>query len=353
MNSIDYLIVGGGIAGLTIADILENKEQKIIIVDQWMEGTASLQSAGVINPVTGMRFVKSWNFEEIQKSFLYFYSGLEQKLKIRFIRTCKLIQLLKNPDEENRWMSRTAETEYASYVSDLCESPPGGIRQTENDSYAVLKNVHLIDVDQLMNHWMDYFKKKSIFVQQKFDLSELIRTPQALMWNKYHISKGIIFCEGYRILENPFFNWLPIYKLKGEYTQFYSEELKLEHIYKSEYSIVPLSENKYWCGSNFSLEDSSLNCTETEMYKQSEFLKKQLNAPFEILSHGYGIRPSTKDRRPIAGRHSEDPRLAVLTGFGTKGYSLAPYCAKYLADHLLGKASIPYSISCDRFKGVI
>lgn len=69
MRSIDFLIVGSGIAGLTVADHLENENQSFLIVDPFLEGHASQQSSGVINPITGRRFVKSWYYEIIKIIF--------------------------------------------------------------------------------------------------------------------------------------------------------------------------------------------------------------------------------------------------------------------------------------------
>ena len=73
MQEIDYLIVGSGIAGLCVAECLNAETKSFLIIDKQLPGAASIVSSGLINPVTGKRFVKSWNFNEIEASFRTFY----------------------------------------------------------------------------------------------------------------------------------------------------------------------------------------------------------------------------------------------------------------------------------------
>jgi glycine/D-amino acid oxidase-like deaminating enzyme len=41
------------------------------------------------------------------------------------------------------------------------------------------------------------------------------------------------------------------------------------------------------------------------------------------------------------GRHSEFENVFVIAGLGTKGASLAPYCARILANAIINDAPIP------------
>ena len=66
MDSIDYLIVGSGIAGLSMAEFLEFNNQKFILVNQYLDGNASRQSSGVINPITGKEEAVSFGVRRIK-----------------------------------------------------------------------------------------------------------------------------------------------------------------------------------------------------------------------------------------------------------------------------------------------
>jgi len=53
---VDFLIVGQGLAGSLMAWELMQRGKTVLIVDNGLEN-ASRVAAGLINPVTGMRFV--------------------------------------------------------------------------------------------------------------------------------------------------------------------------------------------------------------------------------------------------------------------------------------------------------
>ena len=61
-NNLDFLIVGQGIAGSLLAWHLLRLGASIIVIDDNHAGAASLVAAGIINPISGIRMVPSWEF---------------------------------------------------------------------------------------------------------------------------------------------------------------------------------------------------------------------------------------------------------------------------------------------------
>ena len=59
----DILIIGQGLAGTMLAWELERAGIAFEIADCGHEGAASAVAAGIINPITGRRLVKSWRYE--------------------------------------------------------------------------------------------------------------------------------------------------------------------------------------------------------------------------------------------------------------------------------------------------
>ncbi|MDO9039733.1 MAG: FAD-dependent oxidoreductase, partial [Lutibacter sp.] len=78
-------------------------------------------------------------------------------------------------------------------------------------------------------------------------------------------------------------------------------------------------------------------------------LKSVIDVPFEIVEHIAGIRPTVKDRRPLAGKHPKHQNLAVLNGLGTRGVMIAPTLVKELYDHLENGIALDQEISIARF----
>ena len=93
---VDFLIVGQGLAGTLLANRLLSEGKTVQIVAD-TEGGASNIAAGVINPVTGRRIVKSWRYEEFYLAAKTVYQDLEKEYHIKvwhdfnILRTLKLV----------------------------------------------------------------------------------------------------------------------------------------------------------------------------------------------------------------------------------------------------------------------
>jgi S-adenosylmethionine synthetase len=66
-------------------------------------------------------------------------------------------------------------------------------------------------------------------------------------------------------------------------------------------------------------------------------LEELVSFPFQIISQEWGMRPTTRDRKPIMGAHPEDPSVIIFNGLGTKGVSLSPYLSPNLVAWLEGE----------------
>ena len=74
-----------------------------------------------------------------------------------------------------------------------------------------------------------------------------------------------------------------------------------------------------------------------------------IDGSYEVLEHVVGIRPTTKDRRPILGKHEQEHNMYLFNGLGSKGVLIAPYFSKIMADFILNNTVIDNEISTNRF----
>ena len=65
MATSDYLIVGHGIAGALLGYFLEQEGARCLYLDAPQQKAATQVAAGIINPITGRRFVKSWRGDDL------------------------------------------------------------------------------------------------------------------------------------------------------------------------------------------------------------------------------------------------------------------------------------------------
>ena len=69
----------------------------------------------------------------------------------------------------------------------------------------------------------------------------------------------------------------------------------------------------------------------------------------ELIDHTAGVRPASRDRRPIIGTVKDHSRLAVLNGLGARGVLLAPWSAQHLIAHLFDGAALDPEVDAKRF----
>ena len=68
-----------------------------------------------------------------------------------------------------------------------------------------------------------------------------------------------------------------------------------------------------------------------------------------VLDQRAALRPSTKYKRPLVGRHPLDHRHAVFSGLGTKGALQGPWTSHQIAEHLVNGAEIDPEIAIVRW----
>ena len=84
MNELDYIVVGLGIAGISICEQLEKNNKRYVAFDSG-NYTSTIVSAGVINPVVLKRFTPVWNAKEHVSTSISFYKKLIKKTSNSFI----------------------------------------------------------------------------------------------------------------------------------------------------------------------------------------------------------------------------------------------------------------------------
>ena len=61
---LDYIIVGQGLGGTLLSFLLTERDKSHLVYDNNHHHAASLIAAGVVNPITGRKYVKSWRIED-------------------------------------------------------------------------------------------------------------------------------------------------------------------------------------------------------------------------------------------------------------------------------------------------
>jgi glycine oxidase len=346
MIEVDFLLVGQGLAGSVLASNILQNNRSLAVVDLGFGESASRQATGLINPITGRRFVKSWKIDEIFPFAQKYYEELEVLLETKFYKRTSLIKVLNNIEQQNDFAVKCLEEEYKNYLAqDIIKFD----EQFQNPFACVkIEPVLQIDVNLLLEAFHAYLKKKASFLAENFN-HELLQIKDHCFVYKNFQAKHLIFAEGFYIANNPFFNYLPHKFAKGEAVIFKSAQLKLSSVLGSHINICPLGNDLYYAGASYNWSDNSLESTEEKKAWLIEKLDESIKCTYEVLAFKVGVRPTVIDRRPLIGAHPQHPNMFVFNGMGTKGLSLAPYFGKELIDHILRGNAIDPEVSINRF----
>lgn len=346
----DFLIIGQGLAGTLLAHFLEQAGRKVHVADEYDERSATQVAAGIINPITGRRYVKSWRVDELIPFARETYRALELKLNISIYHERNILRALFNSREENDWLARTGEEGYSEYMLDAARPGEYAEQTVPAYSYGEVRHSAQVDVGALADAYREYLQEKKAITEERFEYEKLEMSGKGVRYGDFE-AETAVFCEGHWAGQNPFFNYLPFGGAKGEVLIVRIPGAGFEKILKHRVFIVPLKDGLYWVGSTYSWKYEDDSPTAEGRRYLEERLKDILKAPFEVVGHRAAIRPTVKDRRPFLGRHPEFPRLALFNGLGTKGASLGPFWAKHMADFLTENVKLEEEVDIRRFGG--
>lgn len=347
-STYDYLIVGQGLAGTLLAHFLLQAKKTVLLVDDHHKGAASKVAAGIINPITGRRYVKSWRIDDLLPFARQIYRQLEQQLNISFYHPNHVIRSLFNRREENDWQLRLGQEGYQKYMLAKADLGSYAEHTLPAFSYGEVQNAAQVDLGKLVSTYADHFLEQDQLIREPFDFSALAVHQHEVHYKGY-TARQLIFCEGHQAAQNPFFNYLPFGGAKGEVLIIRIPDAQFEKMLKHRVFIVPLEGNRYWVGSSYEWDYQDDQPTSAGRAFLEERLRDMLSVPFEVVAHLAAIRPTVKDRRPFLGQHPEFASLFIFNGLGTKGASLGPFWAKHMADHLVSGNPIDSAVNISRF----
>ncbi|MCK5477740.1 MAG: FAD-binding oxidoreductase [Methylococcales bacterium] len=342
---IDYLIIGQGLAGSLLAWELLQRNKKVIIVDNSKEN-ASLVAAGLINPVTGMRFVKSTNVDQLLPAAISYYHQLSQHFQQTFYVEKTLLRILRNDKELLACQKRLNQPEYLTYLSEITAASANiclttGVLKQKQTGYLLTK--------PLLTTLKEYFISVNAYVNAEVHYQEIELSP-VLNWRNIK-PQQIIFCEGHHATKNPWFSWLPFQPVKGEIITANATCQIPQNILNYGHWFIPLDSRQFRTGATFDRENLDTSIT-TKAKKTLLTSLKQIHPGItieRIINQQAGIRPTTLDKQPFIGRHPLHPELVMFNGFGAKGSLQIPWYCQCLAANLLNNVPIPDSSNILRY----
>ena len=344
---VDFLIVGHGIAGICIAEQLEQKNASFIVLDKDQSLTSSKIAAGLYNPITGRKMKRTWMAEALFPYLSTFYRSLENKLSTHFYHPKNIYRPFLSVEDQNEWIGNNLDNDpfiesiyTKSTYNDFVYDPFGGL---------LLKHAGYVDLGDLIEAHKTLLLQKEIYREEIFDHENLLLEEGKVVYEDIK-AKSIIFCDG-PLSNNPYFSWVPTAPVKGEILHIETTQPLPENIIfnRGVFILKPKKKNYYRVGSTYEWKKLDWQPTEKAREQLIQKLDDLLKADYKIIEQQAGIRPASKDRRPLIGQHPEYSNVYLFNGLGTKGVSLAPYFSKQFIDSLFSDMKINEEVNISRY----
>jgi glycine/D-amino acid oxidase-like deaminating enzyme len=345
----DYIIVGNGLAGAFLSYRLIGEGKSLVIFDDDAPDSAWKVAGGVWNALTFRRIVKGWMADEMTDEADAFYQKMQGFLKEEFYEPKQIVRIFSDIHFQNTWLSKSNSEAFSDYLSDESPKELDALPLSMPYGAGTVKKGGYVKLPIFMKALKNYLVKNSLIKNEALDFNQLNIKSGSVDYKDIK-AKAIIFCEGYKVVDNPFFKWLPMNLTKGETLRVKNPGWKFESILNNGKHLIDLKDGTMGIGATF--EWNEINCVPTEEGKKALLDHLEKNFEFkdwEVVEQKAGIRPTVSDRRPLTGVHPEYNNVYIFNGLGTKGVLIAPWMSKLMTDYLLEGKNLPKESDIHRY----
>ncbi len=327
----NYIIIGGGIAGATIAHQLDSHNLTFDLVDNNPKYNSTKVAAGFWNPIVFKRLTMSFNADVLMSLLKDYYPKVEQKLDTKFVHNTPQLKIFSTKEERHRFINKAIVSEVSQFLDDEPIEEVEGIKAPFGMGKVI--GTGFIDTVEYIEKSLKLFESNSSYINGRIDYSEIEYANEFVKFNGEKYEK-VIFCEGYHAINNPLFPELRLKPTKGELLILEIPGLSQDYAFAKSAGLIPIGNQQFLVGSTYDWEDMTEDATEAAKKKLLYNLSDFLGLDYTIIDHQAGIRPSSYDRRPIIGKSSKQGNAYIMNGLGTKGVMYAPYYSEMLIKHI-------------------
>lgn len=348
MKVFDYIIVGQGIAGTVLAFQLRLKGKRVFVIDKERDHTSSKIATGTYNPMVLKRFTPCWKVEDQLTPLFDFLDAFEISFNTSIHFPLKLWRKFASIQEQNLWLEKSDHNRLKPFMNPSFISNPH--KDIKADfGFGEVKKTGWVDFLKLISIFKQWLISEACFLDEEFNYNSMSIKQTSVIYKSICAQK-IVFCEGHRLTNNPFFNYLPLIRTKGELITVKLDGLKVKELIKSNITLLPLGNDFYKVGATFNWDDKDELCSIKAREELLSKLKELVNINPVVINHYAGLRPTVKDRRALLGAHPNHENIFVFNGLGTRGLLLSPYFAIQLIEFMEKGFALDPAVDIKRYK---
>jgi glycine/D-amino acid oxidase-like deaminating enzyme len=298
-------------------------------------------AAGLFNPITGRKFVKTWKADVLFPFLSGFYNKAEHTLGARFFHPMNIYRPFVSIEEQNEWSAKASEPDFQHFIKEVRTQTIDPDLFTDHYGGILLNQSGYLDIKTYLSSARNFFTSLGVFEESYISSLDVAGPTSDDGFRK------IILCDGLGSLTKKYFDFLPFRPVKGELLEVKSET-HLNFILNRGVFVIPINKGMLRVGSTYN-HQVNLEKTRKGRNEIINRLSQIFQPEISVHNHYVGVRPATKDRRPFLGIHPENKRWIIFNGMGSKGASLTPYLAFHLIEHLEKGRPLESAVDIKRF----
>jgi glycine/D-amino acid oxidase-like deaminating enzyme len=325
----EILIVGQGVAGTLLAWECERAGIPFAVVagGAGSRPAASRVAAGIINPVTGRRLVKSWRIDSALPAARAAYREMEAAMGARVWREMRVRRIFQDEREHRTGAEKCQRGELAPYVT-ACDADGCWIEGAAR-----------VDLPALLAAAQAHWTRQGRWRAESVDLTAATARHEL-----------VIDCRGVAGATDPLWAAVPWEFSKGETLALAVGGLPPEVIRNSGHWLLPVAAGVAWCGATHAPGELDAVPTAAARATLTESAQRLLGGQsVPVVDHTAGVRVNLRDKHPVAGRHPSVARLGLVNALGSKGALLAPMLARQWINHLTEGVPFDPAVDVARF----
>lgn len=333
MNThVDYIVVGGGISGCVLSYTLMKYGASVALFDLPQENKSSVVASGLWNPIVLKRMKKVWMADSFMEELETVYPDMEEWTETQFFDQKPIRRVFHNPGEENNWLGLTDHPGFASYLNDELAALPDHIKGAH--ASGMMKRTGRVRVREMIQAVHNSIKEDQLLFLEAFQWADVQRDEEGITYKNLR-AHAIISCEGAQAaLGKSELKQEGFAPVKGEVLGIQvDQDLGGECIHQGHFMLDD-GNKKATVGATYAWDGFEEGPTPSKRQELEDHIQKVWNGAYEVVAHRSGVRPATKDRRPMVGP-SNKAHTYVFNGMGSRAVLMAPFLAKVLTEHFM------------------
>jgi glycine oxidase len=322
------LVIGQGLAGTLFSHAALEKGWDCHVIDAGY-ASASAVAAGMFNPMSFRRVVEVWDAERHLSSMKATYSALSDQLGEQLIHFLPIHKRLSNSDYAALWNRQATTLKWIEPVT----------YQQGTANEGIVHGGGWVNLPRLLHLWRAQLSLQNRFERRALSHRDIDNLNNGA-WDAF------VDCRGMHLRNAPETPRMDLRGNRGEILTLASQDapaLPSSYILNFGKWTLPIGPNQWRLGASYEWKRQDIEPNPETADFLLHALKNAVphSASLRVQSHEVGVRPVSKDRRPMVGPCPERPKWHIFNGLGTRGVLIGPKWANLLVDIVIGDAQTP------------